>query len=159
MYGGAVLLPDTEPDMPGTLAAGSLAARITRSPRAHARAISSSATSVTLSGPLVRLLASSRLLHWFVNRQWLIHRFAANLRGPAQPLAFAGAPLRAVIPHPGHHRQCPPVSAGRGAAEAWGGRLGQGAAEVVQEPRISVRRVGEAKVDGGGAAGHDAPLP
>ena len=32
------------------------------------------------------------------NRQRLVHTFATNLRGPAQPLSFAGAPLRAVIP-------------------------------------------------------------
>jgi hypothetical protein len=57
-------------------------------------------TSVTLLGPPFRLLASTGPLRWFVNRRRLVHSFAANLRGPAQPLTFAGAPLRAVIPIP-----------------------------------------------------------
>jgi hypothetical protein len=70
-------------------------AAITRQRKTPARA-----TSVTLLGPLLRLLASTGLLRWFVNRQRLVHNFATNLRGPAQPLTFAGAPLRAVIPIP-----------------------------------------------------------
>ena len=36
----------------------------------------------------------------FINRQQLIHTFATNLLGPADPFAFAGAPVRAVIPIP-----------------------------------------------------------
>jgi diacylglycerol O-acyltransferase / wax synthase len=53
---------------------------------------------VALLGPLFRLLARTGLLRSFVNHQRLVHTFATNLRGPAQPLTFAGAPLRAVIP-------------------------------------------------------------
>jgi hypothetical protein len=34
------------------------------------------------------------------SRQRLVHSFATSLRGPARPLTFAGAPLRAVIPIP-----------------------------------------------------------
>jgi diacylglycerol O-acyltransferase len=48
----------------------------------------------------LRLLASTGLLRLFINRQQLIHTFATNLRGPAEPLAFAGAPVRTVIPVP-----------------------------------------------------------
>ena len=55
-------------------------------------------TSVALLGPLFRLLARAGLLRWFVNHQRLVHTFATNLRGPAQPLTLAGAPLRAIIP-------------------------------------------------------------
>ena len=53
---------------------------------------------MALLGPLFRLLARAGLLRRFVNRQRLVHTFTTNLRGPAQPLTFAGAPLRAVIP-------------------------------------------------------------
>jgi diacylglycerol O-acyltransferase / wax synthase len=41
-----------------------------------------------------------RLLRWFFNRQRLIHTFATNLRGPAEPLTFASAPVRAAIAIP-----------------------------------------------------------
>ena len=53
---------------------------------------------MALLGPLFRLLARAGLLRWFVNHQRLVHTFATNLRGPAQPLTLAGAPLRAIIP-------------------------------------------------------------
>jgi hypothetical protein len=33
-------------------------------------------------------------------RALLVHTFVTNLRGPAEPLTFAGAPVRAVIPIP-----------------------------------------------------------
>jgi hypothetical protein len=33
-------------------------------------------------------------------RQRLVHTFATNLRGPAEPLTFASAPVRAAIPTP-----------------------------------------------------------
>jgi diacylglycerol O-acyltransferase len=102
-----VPVPGTGPDMPVTFpAAGSLADRITRvAAITRQRKTPARATSVTLPGPLFRLLASTGLLRWFVNRQRLAHSFATNLRGPAQPLTLAGPPLRAVIPRPGHHRQ------------------------------------------------------
>jgi diacylglycerol O-acyltransferase / wax synthase len=80
-------------------AAGSLAGRITRiAAITRQRKTAAKGTSATLLGPLFRLLARAGLLRWFVNRQRLVHTFATNLRGPAQPLTFAGAPLRAVIP-------------------------------------------------------------
>ena len=109
MHVGAMLALGTRPDMPVTLpAAGSLADRITRvAAITRQRKTPARATSVALLGPLFRLLTSTGLLRWFVNRQWLVHGFATNLRGPAQPLTFAGAPLRPVIPYPEHHRQCP----------------------------------------------------
>ena len=47
-----------------------------------------------------RLLAPTGLLRWFINRQQLIHTFVTNLRGPAELLTLAGAPVRAVIPIP-----------------------------------------------------------
>lgn len=54
--------------------------------------------SAALLGPLFRLLAAVWLLRWFINRQRLIHTVVTDLRGPAGPLTFAGAPVRAVIP-------------------------------------------------------------
>jgi diacylglycerol O-acyltransferase / wax synthase len=80
-------------------AAGSLGGRITRiAVITQQRKTAAKGTSVALLGPLFRLLAATGLLRWFVNRQRLVHTFATNLRGPAQPLTFAGAPLRAIIP-------------------------------------------------------------
>ncbi len=80
-------------------AAGSLGDRITRiAVITRQRKTAAKGTSVALLGPLFRLLARAGLLRRFVNRQRLVHTFATNLRGPVQPLSFAGAPLRAVIP-------------------------------------------------------------
>ena len=80
-------------------AAGALAGRIARiAAITRQRKTAAKGTSVTLLGPLFRLLARAGLLRRFVNHQRLVHTFATNLRGPAQPLTFAGAPLRAIIP-------------------------------------------------------------
>jgi hypothetical protein len=57
-------------------------------------------SSAAVLGLPFRLLAPTGLLRWYVNRQRLIHTFATNLRGPAEPLTFAGAPVQAVIPIP-----------------------------------------------------------
>jgi diacylglycerol O-acyltransferase / wax synthase len=88
--------------MPVTLpTAGGLAARVAQVAavtRERKRAVPG--TSVALLGPLFRLLAHTPLLRWFFNRQRLVHTFVTNLRGPAQPRTFAGAPVRAVIPIP-----------------------------------------------------------
>ena len=70
-------------------------AAITRQRKTAARG-----TSAAVLGPPFRLLAPTGLLRWFFNRQRLVHTFATNLRGPAEPLTFAGAPVRAVIPIP-----------------------------------------------------------
>ena len=80
-------------------AAGSLAGRITQiAAITRQRKTAAKGTSVALLGPLFRLLAATGLLRWFINRQRLVHTFATNLRGPAQPLTLAGAPLGAIIP-------------------------------------------------------------
>jgi diacylglycerol O-acyltransferase len=88
--------------MPVALPAdGDLAARVTRIAaitREHKTA--ARGTSAAVLGPAFRLLAPTGLLRWFINRQQLIHTFATNLRGPAEPLAFAGVPVQAVIPIP-----------------------------------------------------------
>ena len=80
-------------------ATGTLAGRIARiAAITRQRKTAARGTSVTLLGPLFQLLARAGLLRRFVNHQRLVHTFATNLRGPAQPLTFAGAPLRAIIP-------------------------------------------------------------
>jgi hypothetical protein len=88
--------------MPVTLPAnGDLAARVTRiAAVTRERKTAARGTSAALLGPPFRLLAPIGLLRWFSNRQRLIHTFVTNLRGPAEPLTFAGAPVREVIPIP-----------------------------------------------------------
>jgi WS/DGAT/MGAT family acyltransferase len=81
-------------------AAGGLAARVTRiAAVTRERKRAAPGTSAALLGPLFRLVPAG-LLRWFFNRQRLVHTFATNLRGPAQPLSFAGARVQAVIPIP-----------------------------------------------------------
>jgi WS/DGAT/MGAT family acyltransferase len=80
---------------------GDLAARvaqiaaITRERKTAARG-----TSTAVLGLPLRLLAPTGLLRRFINRQRLIHTFVTNLRGPAEPLTFGGAPVRAMIAIP-----------------------------------------------------------
>jgi diacylglycerol O-acyltransferase len=57
-------------------------------------------SSATLVGPAFRVLAAIGLLPRFLDRQRPVHTFVTNLHGPAEPMAFAGAPVRAVIPVP-----------------------------------------------------------
>ena len=88
--------------MPVTLPTrGDLAARVTRiAAITRDRKTAARGTSAALLGPPFRLLASTGLLRWFFDRQRLIHTFATNLRGPAEPLTFARATVRAVIAIP-----------------------------------------------------------
>ena len=82
-------------------AGGDLATRVTRvAAITRARKTAARGTSAAVLGLPFRLLAPTGLLRWYINRQRLIHTFATNLRGPAEPLTFAGAPVRAVIPIP-----------------------------------------------------------
>ena len=82
-------------------AAGCLAGRVAKvAAITRDRKRAAPGTSAAVLGPLLRLLAFTRLLRPFLRRQRLIHTFATNLRGPAQSLTFAGAPVRAVIPVP-----------------------------------------------------------
>lgn len=88
--------------MPVALPAdGDLAARVTRiAAITRVRKTAARGTSAAVLGPPFRLLARTGLLRWLINHQQLIQTFATNLRGPAEPLTFAGAPVRAVIPIP-----------------------------------------------------------
>jgi diacylglycerol O-acyltransferase / wax synthase len=86
--------------MPVTLpAGGGLAIRITQTAAiTRQRKAAAHGASAALLGPPFRLLAAVGLLRWFTNRQRLVHTFATNLRGPGQPLTFAGAPVQTIIP-------------------------------------------------------------
>lgn len=88
--------------MPVTLpATGDLGARVTRiAAITRVRKTTAPGSSAALLGVPFRLLAPTGLLRWYFNRQRLIHTFTTNLRGPAEPLTFAGAPVRTVIPIP-----------------------------------------------------------
>ena len=82
-------------------ASGRLADRVTQvAAITHARKTAARGTSAALLGPVFRLLAGTGLFRAFVNRQRMVHTFATNLRGPAEPVTFGGAPVRAVIPVP-----------------------------------------------------------
>jgi diacylglycerol O-acyltransferase / wax synthase len=70
-------------------------AAITRARKTAARG-----TSAAVLGLPFRLLAPTGALRWFINRQRLIHTFVTNVRGPAEPLTLAGAPVRALIAIP-----------------------------------------------------------
>ena len=88
--------------MPVTIPAGGrLADRVTQvAAITHVRKTAARGTSAALLGPVFRLLAGTGLFRAFVNRQRMVHTFATNLRGPAEPVTFGGAPVRAVIPVP-----------------------------------------------------------
>ncbi|MEV0594715.1 wax ester/triacylglycerol synthase domain-containing protein [Nonomuraea cavernae] len=51
-----------------------------------------------LFGPLFRVLAAIGLYRWYLRRQRRIHTLVSNVRGPDQPLTFAGATIRRLIP-------------------------------------------------------------
>lgn len=81
--------------------AGDLPARLTRiAAITRQRKTGARGASAALVGPAFRLLAAVRLLRWFISHQQFVHTFVTNLRGPEQPMSFAGAPARAVIPLP-----------------------------------------------------------
>ena len=88
--------------MPVTVpATGDIAARVTRiAAITRARKTAGRGTSAALLGLPFRLLAGTGLLRAFFSRQRLIHTFVTNLRGPEEPLAFAGAQVRSMIPIP-----------------------------------------------------------
>ena len=54
--------------------------------------------SAALIGPAFRLLARLGLFQRFIDRQRLITTFVTNLRGPDEPLSFAGSPIADIWP-------------------------------------------------------------
>ena len=85
--------------MPVTVpAAGDLGARITRTAQiTRERKSPARGASAALFVPAFLLLARTGLLRWFTNRQRVVQTFVTNLRGPQDPLQFAGGPVREII--------------------------------------------------------------
>ena len=80
---------------------GDLAARVAQvSAITRERKTAVRGTSAAVLGLPFRLLAPTGVLRWFINHQRLIHTFVTNLRGPAEPLTLAGAPVRSLIAIP-----------------------------------------------------------
>jgi WS/DGAT/MGAT family acyltransferase len=72
--------------------------RLAQVARATRRAKQTPAVSVAVLGPVFRLLAGLGIFSWFIRRQRLVHTFVTNLRGPAAPLTFLGAPITDLVP-------------------------------------------------------------
>ena len=85
---------------------GDLATRLTRiAAITRERKTAARGTSAALLGPPFRLLAPTGLLRWFFDRQRLITPSPPTCAAQPEPLTFAGAPVRAVIPIPDDDRQ------------------------------------------------------
>ena len=56
------------------------------------------AASSAILGPGFRWLARLGLFRWFTNRQRLVHTFASNLRGPAEPIRLGGLEVTRIVP-------------------------------------------------------------
>lgn len=56
------------------------------------------AASSAILGPGFRWLAKLGLFRWFTDRQRLVHTFASNLRGPAEPIRVAGLEVSRIVP-------------------------------------------------------------
>jgi hypothetical protein len=48
--------------------------------------------------PLLRVLAGAGLYRLYMNHQRRLHTLVSNVHGPDRPLAFADAPIAAIIP-------------------------------------------------------------
>ena len=68
-------------------------AQITAAQRTTARG-----SSAALVAPAFRMLAAVGLFRALVDRQRLVNSFLTNIRGPAEPLTFHGAPIRQIVP-------------------------------------------------------------
>ncbi len=88
--------------MPVTVpAAGDLGARVSRTAEiTRERTSGARGASAALFVPAFLLLARTGVLSWFTNHQRVVQTFVTNLRGPADPLTFGGAAVRAIIPIP-----------------------------------------------------------
>jgi len=53
---------------------------------------------IGLLGPVFRFVAARGGYGWYINRQRRLHTVVSYVRGPAQPVRFAGAGIEAVIP-------------------------------------------------------------
>jgi hypothetical protein len=72
--------------------------RVVAADTADRRSSGARGSSAALMAPAFRALAATGLLRAVIDRQRLVNLFVTNLRGPAQPLAIAGAPVLEVVP-------------------------------------------------------------
>jgi diacylglycerol O-acyltransferase len=53
---------------------------------------------IAVLGMLFRVAAALGAYHWYMNHQRRMHTLVSHVRGPEQPITFAGAPVKAIIP-------------------------------------------------------------
>lgn len=53
---------------------------------------------IAVLGTLFRVAAALGGYHWYMNHQRRMHTLVSHVRGPQQPIAFAGAPVTSIIP-------------------------------------------------------------
>jgi len=53
---------------------------------------------IAVLGPMFRALAALGGYHWYMNHQHRLHTLVSHVRGPDQPITFAGARIVAAIP-------------------------------------------------------------
>jgi diacylglycerol O-acyltransferase len=62
------------------------------------RRLATSPPPIAVLGPVFRLVAAMGGYRWYMNRQHRLHTLVSYVRGPAQPVRFAGAAVRSLIP-------------------------------------------------------------
>jgi WS/DGAT/MGAT family acyltransferase len=53
---------------------------------------------IAVLGTLFRVAAALGAYHWYINHQRRMHTLVSHVRGPEQPITFADAPIKAIIP-------------------------------------------------------------
>jgi len=53
---------------------------------------------IAVLGTLFRVAAALGVYRWYMNHQRRMHTLVSHVRGPEQPITFAGAPVKAIIP-------------------------------------------------------------
>jgi hypothetical protein len=88
------------PLLVGVATSGSVAERIagTGSATRAARSVAGGRAPIAVLAPAVRLAAATGAYRWYLRRQRRMHTLVSNVRGPAAPVSFAGAPVTAMIP-------------------------------------------------------------
>ncbi|HYN92639.1 MAG TPA: wax ester/triacylglycerol synthase domain-containing protein [Pilimelia sp.] len=83
--------------VPVTAAPSVRIARIAGAVRSH-RHLATGPPPFGLLGPAFRLAAVLGGYRWYMNRQRRLHTVVSHVRGPEQPLHFAGALIRTIVP-------------------------------------------------------------
>jgi diacylglycerol O-acyltransferase len=87
------------PLLVGVPGAGAATARFTRiAGTVRAERTSTNGRPPAVPQPLLRVLAGAGLYRLYMNHQRRLHTLVSNVHGPDRPLAFADAPIAAIIP-------------------------------------------------------------